>query len=212
MIDFYLIRHAESVANLTPELYCGQSTDIPLTELGSLQAEQRGQSLAASGLRPDVVLSSPARRARMTAEIALKAAGLCTELIIEPALHEVSQGEWEGHNRYEKQTDALLAATAKLGNDFKAPGGESVNDVIRRGRRLLGSFERDYSPEATIFAFTHGFFTRALVGDIQGWDYQTIRDTPTPNTSLTRLQIDPVRDMAWRVLSVGQMEWMEQPA
>ena len=212
MINLYLIRHAESIPNLASEQFGGRLTGADITQTGLEQSENLGRRLASSGIMPNVVLTSPAKRARLTGLHALQAAGLSIELIIDDDLEEVSLGQWEGLGRKEIQTEALLKTASKLGNDFKAPGGESVNDVIRRGRHLLTGFERDYASGATIFAFTHGFFTRALVGDLKGWDYQTIRDTPTPNTSITRLQIDPLVNADWQVVSVGQKAWTGQAA
>ncbi|MGE5273088.1 MAG: phosphohistidine phosphatase SixA [Verrucomicrobiota bacterium] len=56
----YLVRHAEAAP--------GQPDDFrPLTPTGRAAARDLGKRLAADGLRPDAVLSSPLLRARETA-------------------------------------------------------------------------------------------------------------------------------------------------
>ena len=56
-----LVRHAEAAPGSPDELRA-------LTEQGHEQARALGERLAAEGLRPDAVLSSPLLRARQTAE------------------------------------------------------------------------------------------------------------------------------------------------
>lgn len=61
----YLMRHAEAAW-----MHSGQRDfDRPLTPKGELDAKEMGQRLKARGELPDIMLSSPARRATQTTEI-----------------------------------------------------------------------------------------------------------------------------------------------
>ena len=64
----FLVRHAEAAPGEPDELR-------PLTEAGRETARALGNRLAADGVRPDVVLSSPLLRARETATEIARATG-----------------------------------------------------------------------------------------------------------------------------------------
>ena len=64
----YLVRHAEAAPGQPDELR-------PLTPSGRAAARDLGRRLAASGLRPDALLSSPFLRARETAAELARALG-----------------------------------------------------------------------------------------------------------------------------------------
>lgn len=62
MKTLYLLRHAKAEDGL-------QDAERDLTARGRRQAESIGQWMAENGIRPERMLSSPAKRSRMTAEI-----------------------------------------------------------------------------------------------------------------------------------------------
>lgn len=64
-----LLRHAEAGWG------DGSDRERPLTPAGAVAAGRLGRFLASLGLEPQAVLSSPAVRARTTAELAVEAAG-----------------------------------------------------------------------------------------------------------------------------------------
>ena len=63
MLDFYLVRHGESIANAGAATY--DPADIPLSDLGRKQAEKFAAHLK---IKPDFIVCSPYLRARQTAE------------------------------------------------------------------------------------------------------------------------------------------------
>lgn len=71
MHDLILLRHAEAL----PIAAGGSDRDRPLSVRGEIQAREAGAWLRAQGASFDAVLSSPARRARMTVERVLDALG-----------------------------------------------------------------------------------------------------------------------------------------
>lgn len=65
--------------------------DRPLSGRGKRDAPRIGAFLAAQGIRPDALLSSPARRARKTAQLlAASIPGVDVGPLIDPALYEAS--------------------------------------------------------------------------------------------------------------------------
>jgi phosphohistidine phosphatase len=71
-MQLYLVRHAEAVSGEPDELR-------PLTPEGREAARELGRRLAAQGIRPDAVLTSPLLRARETAAELARPAGLEAE-------------------------------------------------------------------------------------------------------------------------------------
>jgi len=71
-VQLYLVRHAEAAAGEPDELR-------RLTPEGREAARALGERLAAEGVRPDAVLSSPLLRARETAAELARPAGLTPE-------------------------------------------------------------------------------------------------------------------------------------
>jgi phosphohistidine phosphatase len=67
-VRLFLVRHAEAATGEPDEIR-------PLTQAGRETARAVGKQLAADGVRPDVVLSSPLLRARETAAEIAKATG-----------------------------------------------------------------------------------------------------------------------------------------
>ena len=121
--------------------------------------------------------------------------------IVDDRLHEVSQGDWEGLVCSQMYTTEVSASAQELGNDFRAPGGESINDVRKRAFIFMGTVTWEQPGEdSTVLAFGHGFITRAIAGVILGWTHQQTREYPTHNTSVTLFEHD---GQAWNVGFIG---------
>ncbi|HYX89792.1 MAG TPA: phosphohistidine phosphatase SixA [Gaiellaceae bacterium] len=71
-MQLYLVRHAEAASGEPDELR-------PLTREGREAARELGRRLAAEGVRPDAILTSPLLRARETAAELARPAGLQPE-------------------------------------------------------------------------------------------------------------------------------------
>jgi len=81
-----LLRHAKSSwdnANLS-------DFDRPLNPRGMTTAPFIGELIAEKGWQPDMILSSPAERARQTATLAKQAGRLSAELVFEDKIYEAS--------------------------------------------------------------------------------------------------------------------------
>jgi len=208
-LNLYEIRHGQTKYNEENKTVGGRSNDLPLDDLGSLQAVTLGKQLLKAGIWPDVVRTSPARRAQDTARLALSVMGCTLEPIIDPNLQEQSQGLWEGRSRADTiHRPKNLLKFAVHSYNAKAPYGESMQDLFVRGKRDLDTVVDEYydpTESVTIFNFSHGNLIRAKAGYLKRWPPLKIYlDTKlTPNTSVTPLQYD---GMNWRVEAVGMTE------
>jgi phosphohistidine phosphatase len=86
MKKLLLLRHAKSSweDSSLPDF------ERPLNERGRRAAPLVGKYMREQGLRPDVVLCSPAKRTRETIALVLKAAGIETELRYDERIYEAS--------------------------------------------------------------------------------------------------------------------------
>ena len=128
-------------------------TDVPLTERGREQARSLATRLA--GIDCTLVLSSPRRRARETAELA----GLGHRVDVTDDLAEWDYGEYEG------RTTAEIRAEVPGWTIFTdgAPGGETAEQVAVRADRVLARAEAD---GGVVAMFSHGHFLRVLGGSL----------------------------------------------
>ena len=155
MISLLMIRHGETPWNAENRLQ-GHS-DIPLSDYGRLMVQSWSIPEEFSTFE---WVSSPLQRAVETANI------LGYEPVIEPALKEMSWGQWEGENWRVLQTrlgqDVL--ANHNVGSlDFHPPDGESPRDVQTRLRPWL---EQLQTPTVAI---CHKGVLQALYSMASGW-------------------------------------------
>jgi len=110
--------------------------DPTLSADGREEARLVAERLAADGaLRPGRLISSPLSRARQTAEVIIAALGDDAPPIeLDARLMEVGQGEWEGRTHAELAVSDpdRYQAWRHATWDRQPPGGEPVNDAVRR--------------------------------------------------------------------------------
>jgi ribonuclease H / adenosylcobalamin/alpha-ribazole phosphatase len=138
-----LLRHGQTP--LSAERRFAGLGDIELTETGVRQAKLAGERLAARG-GVDVIVASPLRRARQTAEEVAAATGAPVEF--DDDLRETDFGEWEGLTFTEAQRRWPGVVTAWLADPAAAPpGGESFAAVAVRVQaareRLMAGHARE---------------------------------------------------------------------
>ncbi|MCB5175238.1 MULTISPECIES: histidine phosphatase family protein [Microvirga] len=157
----YFIRHGETDWNLEGRLQ-GQK-DIPLNELGQVQAEEAGRRLRT--LVPNVedlaYVSSPMARTRETMERLRKAIGLHPESYrLDDRLVELTFGDWEGMTWKEVRKAEPQAAAMRerdKWNYVPPGGGESYAMLTDRIRPVLDDLTRD-----TVLV-AHGGVARAFL-------------------------------------------------
>jgi probable phosphoglycerate mutase len=126
----HLLRHGQT--EHTPERRFSGRNDLPLSRTGRAEAEAAAARAAQLGI--EVVIASPLRRTRETAEIVAAELGLPVEF--DRDLVELDFGDLEGLTFAEAAAKHPLAAR-RFSSDVSiaAPGGESVADVsVRVGR------------------------------------------------------------------------------
>ncbi len=153
-----LIRHAESEGN-RDRLYTPHP-EVPLTERGHAQAAAAADWLAGLS-RARIVVSSPFRRARQTAEILAARVGVPIE--IEPDLRERNYGALAGlpyeTPRPEYDRSAYWA--------WRPPDGESLDQVVERAGAALDRIVRTVGVDEAIVV-SHGAVMLALWRHVTG--------------------------------------------
>lgn len=192
--NIYLIRHAQSEMNLTPEIICGQSISAILTGKGVTQAIGLNKRLLREGLTFDGVYASTADRALTTASIATH--GMGVEIISDERLLELHQGDFEGKNRYQTITPSVLEQILKDEMGFKPPNGESKREVGDRMMDFISEvIEKKEHEHAGIFG--HGFAFKCLLQRILNFDPCFVRAFRLENTSITKISFDTIEE-SWR--------------
>ncbi len=142
-----LVRHAETEWSLNGR-HTGR-TDIPLTEHGREVAAALRERL--SPWQFDLVLVSPAVRARETCELC----GLADGEQLRPDLLEWDYGDYEGLTTPEIREER---PDWRLWRDG-CPGGESAADVGARADRVIAEI---LASHAHVAVFSHGHMLRVL--------------------------------------------------
>ncbi len=174
------LRHGETAYNAENRLQ-GQ-VDVPLNARGRGQAAAVGATLRARiGAEIDrleesqAFVASPLIRARETMELARAAIELPPERYrLEPALKELSFGDWERltwREIRERDPEGLEARSLDKWS-FTPPGGESYAALAIRLRPWLASLSGD------AFVVSHGGVARVLMTILAGAAREIAVETP----------------------------------
>ena len=170
----WIVRHGESAGNVARDAAHAaglamidisvRDADVALSPLGEEQARALGQWYATmpSDERPNVVLVSPYRRARETAEI-IRAAGALSadspEFVIDERLREKEFGVVDRLTTLgiRERLPGEAKRRADLGKFYyRPPGGESWCDVILRLRSVLDTVSLHFSqPGSRVLVVAH---------------------------------------------------------
>jgi probable phosphoglycerate mutase len=143
---FWFLRHGETDWN-AQGLSQGR-TDIPLNQVGVMQAERAARTLRTA--RIATIVASPLVRARRTAEIV--AAPLDLPVALDPDLAEVNFGEREGQPMGDWYDDWIEGR-------YTPAGAESFNALLDRAVRAVN---RALIQPAPVLVVAHGALFRAL--------------------------------------------------
>lgn len=150
-MQLYLIRHPHP--DVAAGICYGQS-DL------ALAAPVAADAARLRALLPDryALYTSPLQRARLLAE----ALG---QPIVDARLQEISFGAWEGRS-FE---DIGVAIDDWVGDplNFRAPGGESANEMATRSLQWLEEVQAR-PPAAAVVVVAHGGPLRAIAGHLLG--------------------------------------------
>jgi probable phosphoglycerate mutase len=147
MTDLYIVRHGETEWSKSGQYT--SVTDLELTEHGREQA--MGLRTLLNPADFDLVLCSPRKRARQTAELA----GF-EDYEIDDDLAEWYYGEQEGHTSDEMRK---LVPGWRIWSSH-VPGGEQQADVIARLSKVMNKVR--FSGAERAICFSHGHASRVL--------------------------------------------------
>jgi broad specificity phosphatase PhoE len=146
-----LLRHGETEWSKSGQ-HTGR-TELDLTENGREQAKVTTEALAALKLDNPLVISSPRRRALVTAELA----GLTVDEV-SPLLAEWDYGDYEGLTTSEIRRTVPDWMIWTHG----APGGESVAEVSARADQAVALALEHMQTRDVVFV-SHGHFSRSVM-------------------------------------------------
>lgn len=212
-----LLRHGESVFNAT-STFTGL-LDVGLSPAGERQVGVAAQLLRAAGLRPDVVVMSPMRRAARTAELLLGHLGVDAPLEITWRLSERDYGCLTGVSKkvaVERHGDEAFfgwrrtlhgrppAASPEQRASWTDPAplpdtgplvagaGESLHDVVERVRPLWDEDLRArLAAGACVFVVAHGNSLRALCAVMEGLSDEEVENLNIPAGHPLLYAVDP---------------------
>ncbi len=146
-----LLRHGET--EWSRDRKHTSHTDLDLTETGRDQARLAALTLQRLDLDNPLVISSPRRRAVVTAELA----GLTIDEV-SPLLVEWDYGDYEGLTTHQIRTET----PGWLLWTYGCPGGESVDQVSMRADQAM-ALALDHMPDRDVVFISHGHFSRSVI-------------------------------------------------
>jgi broad specificity phosphatase PhoE len=181
----HLVRHGRVEARWGGRLY--GDLDVELSDEGRSQARRAAERLAERPL--DRVVSSDLARARYGAECI--AEGRQLQASADPALREISRGDWAGRPIEELRRERPGALEAWFADPEVArpPGGESIADLRARVLPALAGLVAAH-PGGEVAVVAHGWVIRATLGWVLG----------LPSTALTKLHVPPA--------SIATIDWL----
>ena len=145
-------------------------SDVPLNSKGEEQA--RRAALALANVAISAVITSPASRARSTAEIVLRSLRGTTrltqpEISVDERLRELEFGPFEGLTRHELSQRAILDSFDNWINgrlDDDPIGVEALQQAQWRAEALMADLiENAAYTGSTVLLVTHGHFSRIFL-------------------------------------------------
>ena len=158
-----MVRHGESEGNAIRRFTT--SGDAKITELGRRQAHEAALRIKLK-FQPTLVIASTFARARETGRII--AAELRIPIEYEAEFREQSLGDLAGQPYESVANDPTF--DPKRSWVWRAPGGESHEDVLRRVAPVLDRVARQY-PDDEIVIVSHGGVMRSVWAHVTGkWE------------------------------------------
>lgn len=207
-----IVRHGQSAGNVARDVatlaevdripLTERDADVPLSELGQQQATALGHWFASEkeDARPEVLLSSPYRRACQTAEH-FRASGGCRAdepICFDERLREKEFGILDGLTTVGiRHLVPEQAEFRRLLGKFyhRPPGGESWCDVILRLRSVMDTIALHYA-ERRVMIFTHQVVVLCLRYIIENLTEAEIlaidKEADVANCAITDYRFDPL--------------------
>ena len=208
--DLYLIRHGQSVANVSP-VVGGMRGDAGLTDLGRQQAGRLEEWLRAERFEAHVLYTSTLPRALETSEFVARALDL--PALDDDELQELRPGEADGLSHADWRAKYPSASDGSVPDPFElfSPGGESWATFLVRASAALSRLIARHEDERVV-AVTHGGVVEASFYLALGLGPTSVRTTfATANTSITHWQHQqtPTGHRAWRLVTFNDARHLD---
>ena len=208
----WIVRHGESAGNVARQaaLRAGlaripldhRDIDVPLSAVGETQARALGRWLGALSpdAQPEVIVASPYRRARHTAELVHaegRLSGTPADFLIDERLREKEFGVLDGLTssgirQFQPQEAEFRTLLGKFYH--RPPGGESWCDVILRLRSALDTISLHHSGRR-VLVVAHQVVVLCLRYILEEMTEEQIlaidRQGDVANCSITEYGLDP---------------------
>jgi broad specificity phosphatase PhoE len=212
-VDFYIMRHGESVANASGRIQ--GHADFPLNDNGKAQALAAATYLAGKGISR--VFSSPLRRAHDTA-LAISGALALPAPTLVPALTELDTGCFTGLSMEEIRERFPEDYARFRSMSWAGVSGAESNESLELRAKAVWAMLRDEAMRApgNVLALTHGGTIQWLVRVCFG-SRSWMPILPTGNCSLYRLSVEPNPDgspafIQWRDLNTSAADGLSRVA
>lgn len=190
-----LLRHGRTTA--PPGALIGSRDDPPLSDEGRDQA--RAAAALLHGRPLSAVVSSPLRRARETAALAVPE----TAPRIDPRLQELDWGRLTGLTFSQVEERFPEAAAAWLRDGWPSPpGGEQPQALWRRTAAAVLDLQAS-ALDGDVLLVCHGGVIRAIAGAARGLGLADAWRVRTPHASLRVQRVTPLALARWR--AVGEV-------
>jgi broad specificity phosphatase PhoE len=175
----FLARHGETTYN-AERRFQGWSPRAVLTEQGIAQAH----ALAEQAAREELVAlyASPLQRARQTAAIVGERLGL--EPVVDERFAETETGDWTDR-LYDEVDPGLYAQWQHAGEDWRFPGGESLEE--QQERVIAGLVDVTQAGKLPALVVCHRGTIRVALCHTQQRGLDMFAEIDVPNGGLVRL-------------------------
>lgn len=135
----YLVRHGETEFNRMG-IFRGR-LEVELNDVGLRQARETGEALVGEGIKR--IFASPLKRATVTAETISETLGIGYS--VDEAFNNINLGKWQGtpKDQVKKDYPDEWKRWTSEPEQLVLPGGESVNDVMKRASARLSDIVDD---------------------------------------------------------------------
>lgn len=199
-MTLYVLRHGQTPWNKLKKLQ--GRMDIPLNENGLELATKTGEAMLDVPI--DMVICSPLKRARQTAE--LITVGRNIPMIIDERIEEISFGDYEGESVLEGESEVIPEDFLHkfYNNPLKCkrpPHGETFKDVIERTKDFYESLVNNPEyKDKNILISSHGAASRCFLCNFYTDKTDIWRGKVPPNCSVTIVDVNDQGQGRVRVL------------
>ena len=183
----YFIRHGETILTPTRKFSGTGSLDPELMQEGLDQADLVAEEAVKLGA--EVLIASPLKRTRQTAEAIARTTGL--EIIFDESWYELSFGDWDGKSIEEVKAEDPDAYQAWLNSTAYAPGGgESYDQASVRIEEALEKLVAEY-PGKKIIVVTHNGVIKTAIKLAMGAPAEAVFHVDATPCSISSISIWP---------------------